>query len=330
MHFKRSFHNSQNLYSMSFYQLSDYPTFGSPMPTRQWNDPNSKYKYGFNGMENDDDINVDGGSYDFGGRIYDSRLGRWLSLDPLLKKFADVSPFNFAYNCPILFLDKDGEIIDLSALTADQLSLYEAKIKVLKESPMFKKMYERLEQSTTTYKIGNSGIRGGGSASTNNSSSFEIKIDLNQVETYVQELFHAYQFENRSNWAEGTTMTDLEAEGEVATFLIMNEVYMATCNVEYYYDPMGGKKIKSDLTNSDEGTGIFDEASILNFKANPNYNREITGSGDFDCSFQEYKQLFVEFSKDRVKSGEVKEEEIKSYLGETSTSTATNITSLCE
>ena len=76
MHFKRSFLNSQNLYSMSFYQLTDYPTFGSPMPTRQWSDPNSKYKYGFNGMEKDDDINVSGGSYDFRARIYDSRLDR--------------------------------------------------------------------------------------------------------------------------------------------------------------------------------------------------------------------------------------------------------------
>ena len=83
MNIKRTILNSQNLFSKGLYQLSDYPTFGSPMPIRQWNDPNSKYKYGFNGMENDDDINVDGGSYDFGGRIYDSRLGRWLSLDPL-------------------------------------------------------------------------------------------------------------------------------------------------------------------------------------------------------------------------------------------------------
>ena len=55
-----------------------YTTFGSPMPMRTWSDPNAKYKYGFNGKEKDNEVNVDGGDYDFGARIYDSRLGRWL------------------------------------------------------------------------------------------------------------------------------------------------------------------------------------------------------------------------------------------------------------
>jgi len=94
---------------LTVYQLSDYPAFGSPMPTRQWSDPNSKYKYGFNGMEKDDDINVNGGSYDFGARIYDSRLGRWLSLDPLSYKKAFISPFVGLANNPTIYIDINGE-----------------------------------------------------------------------------------------------------------------------------------------------------------------------------------------------------------------------------
>jgi RHS repeat-associated protein len=66
------------------------------------------YRYGFNSMEKDNEINVNGGSYDFGARIYDSRLGRWLSLDPLMKKYVHWSPYSYPVNCPIRIIDIDG------------------------------------------------------------------------------------------------------------------------------------------------------------------------------------------------------------------------------
>lgn len=67
------------------------------------------YRYGFNGMERDRDITND--DYDFGARIYDGRLGRWLSLDPLMKKYPNKSPYNFCVNNPLYFLDIDGRDI---------------------------------------------------------------------------------------------------------------------------------------------------------------------------------------------------------------------------
>ena len=88
-----------------------YTTFGSPMPTRTWSDPNSKYKYGFNGKEKDNEVTVDGGDYDFGARIYDSRLGRFLSLDPLQMKYPNVSPYTAMGNNPMFFIDVDGREI---------------------------------------------------------------------------------------------------------------------------------------------------------------------------------------------------------------------------
>lgn len=91
--------------------ISDYYAFGSPMPTRSWSDPNAKYKYGFNGKEKDNEIAVYGGDYDFGARIYDGRLGRWLSLDPLMAKYANWSPFNFCTNDPLYFIDPSGRDI---------------------------------------------------------------------------------------------------------------------------------------------------------------------------------------------------------------------------
>jgi RHS repeat-associated protein len=59
-------------------------------------------------MEKDNEINVNGGSYDFGARIYDSRLGRWLSLDPLAAKGVGLSPYNFCFNNTNIYVDSDG------------------------------------------------------------------------------------------------------------------------------------------------------------------------------------------------------------------------------
>jgi RHS repeat-associated protein len=69
------------------------------------------YRYGFNGKEKDNEVKGTGNSLDFGARIYDSRLGRWLSLDPLQAKYPDLSPYNFCANNPTLFVDPDGKRI---------------------------------------------------------------------------------------------------------------------------------------------------------------------------------------------------------------------------
>src|SRR5690606_5409842 len=51
----------------------------------------------------------DGNSYDFGARMFDPRVGRWLSLDASYQSYPAVSPFAFALNSPLLFKDPDGK-----------------------------------------------------------------------------------------------------------------------------------------------------------------------------------------------------------------------------
>jgi RHS repeat-associated protein len=98
------------------------------MPSRTWSDPNTKYKYGFNGKEKDNEVNVDEGDYDFGARIYDSRLGRWLALDPLAFRFPWQSPYVAFNNNPLLYNDptgKSGEAtIDKNTKTITITSIY--------------------------------------------------------------------------------------------------------------------------------------------------------------------------------------------------------------
>ena len=68
------------------------------------------YRYGFNGKENDNEVKgVEGSQQDYGMRIYDGRLGRFLSVDPLKNKFPELSTYQFAGNTPIAAIDLDGE-----------------------------------------------------------------------------------------------------------------------------------------------------------------------------------------------------------------------------
>lgn len=84
----------------------DYYAFGGLMPARQVNV--SDYRYGFNGKEMDNEVKGTGNQQDYGMRIYDTRIGKFLSADPLTKSYADLTPFQFASNNPIQNIDLDG------------------------------------------------------------------------------------------------------------------------------------------------------------------------------------------------------------------------------
>jgi RHS repeat-associated protein len=68
-----------------------------------------EYRYGFNGKELDNE-GMGGGNqtYDYGFRIYNPSLAKFLSVDPLLKNYAWNSPFSFAENDVLRGVDLDG------------------------------------------------------------------------------------------------------------------------------------------------------------------------------------------------------------------------------
>jgi RHS repeat-associated protein len=66
------------------------------------------YRYGFNGMEKESDILGGSRAYTTMHRLYDSNLGRWLSVDPETKQFADLTPYNNNENDPISNTDPNG------------------------------------------------------------------------------------------------------------------------------------------------------------------------------------------------------------------------------
>ena len=76
-------------------------------PSRSYSAGN-QYRYGFNGKEQDNEISGQGNQYDYGFRIYNPRLGRFLSVDPLTSDYPWYTPYQFAGNKPIWAVDIDG------------------------------------------------------------------------------------------------------------------------------------------------------------------------------------------------------------------------------
>jgi RHS repeat-associated protein len=76
------------------------------MPGRKYPAAGGLYRYGFNGKENENGTGE--GNLDFGARIYDSKLGRWLGVDKYADKYPNISPYAFCANSPLQFKDANG------------------------------------------------------------------------------------------------------------------------------------------------------------------------------------------------------------------------------
>jgi RHS repeat-associated protein len=95
-------------YEAQVVSVSDYYPFGMGIKEREWKDSSFGYRFGFNGQEKDDEVKGSGNSLSFKYRIYDPRLGRFLSVDPLFASYPWNSTYAFAENRPIDGIDLEG------------------------------------------------------------------------------------------------------------------------------------------------------------------------------------------------------------------------------
>ena len=101
-----------NFFYPSITNASEYYPFGM-QTDKSFALAGKENRFGYNGKENDRTLEPSGGVMDYGARLYDGRIGRWRSLDPLAKKYPSLSEYCSVANNPIRLIDSDGRVITI-------------------------------------------------------------------------------------------------------------------------------------------------------------------------------------------------------------------------
>jgi RHS repeat-associated protein len=278
-------------YEAQVVSISDYYPFGMGIKDREWKDSTFSYRFGFNGKEKDDDVSGEGNNLDFGARIYDSRLGRWFKPDPMEAHYSNLSTYSFAQNNPIIFIDKAGRKIDISKMTPEELTKYQAILAVLMESDIFVTMYEALENSDRVIQIKMVESMNGeySSDNTKNAEMYQVKIPMvgkNVEEKAAQELFHSFQnIPENSLIRKKYSFLDYEAEGEVFSFIVSTQIR------ERSDDKLYGA-LANPLVEFANGAPVFTNAVIFEDLRCGIPSVEEMASSEFSSLFNEYKIMF--------------------------------------
>jgi len=252
----------------------DYYPGGSIMPGRAIS--SESYRYGFNGMEKDDEVKGVGNHISFGDYGYDPRTCiRWRP-DPEFKLFPGYSPYVAFANNPIFYRDIGGRIIDPSPLDPNQRVQYKTLVKTLNSSSLFASVYNQVHNSPQYFTVIAPSatprnmyelLVTGGQFSQAKDITFlgftyskagekdnPHKITLNKYAspktgktgfnpgTVLEETFHAGQYLHEQSTGISQSALSMEVEAKVAKAFVGYQITQGLASVENY-------SVESDTAN---------------------------------------------------------------------------------
>ncbi len=118
-HFRQSIRSQLSAYQYSYghktasgvclQNVTDYSPFGVPLDGRTMQ--GDAYRYGFGSHEKIDEVSGSGNTVDMGDRWLDVRLGRTPKMDKHASKYPAITPYAYAVNNPLYYIDPDGKDI---------------------------------------------------------------------------------------------------------------------------------------------------------------------------------------------------------------------------
>ena len=185
-------------------------------------------------------------------------MALWYGVDALAEKYPSMGGYVYCAGNPVRLVDPDGNKIVFGAnTTSEQQSLYNQTISAAQSSPLFSKLYSKLEESSIEYTI----VFGSTTTSTNGvvdaqfnpeNNSITINENLSTIKegAITEELFHALQFENNE---------DCNREFEAKVFVYASEFAKSKASSGMYdfYD-----YLENNMLNDTEGRALT--PSIVN------------------------------------------------------------------
>lgn len=169
------------------------------------------YLFSFNCKEKDDQTYREGNAYDFGARIYNSRLGKWISVDSRSREIPSESPYVGIGNKPIKFYDPDG-----NKIICDDRNTQQEILKAINSQALGTFAFNEKGELFLKSKIGDE---------KKYSKYFQnqlIKAINDDDAIFIRKAEKAYdsekkEYENVSDWGEGLTLKETTQDDDPTT-----------------------------------------------------------------------------------------------------------------
>ena len=171
------------------YSANNYNPFGMLMPRRSFQLGN--YRYGYGSHEKIDEVSGSGNTIDMGDRWLDTRLGRTPKPDAKAAKYPNLSPYSYAANNPIYYLDQNGKDVEVyvtaTKVGTTKINLYSSD-EIKKDASLANKteivaVYEvqvnNESRSSATFYFTRTGYRGQ-SDGTKQDVTFDVRNDKDE------------------------------------------------------------------------------------------------------------------------------------------------------